>query len=161
MYKPFIISSVFIYLAFHALNLGWSEDKGSDAYQKGDYVTAFKEWKPKAEKGNKFFQYNLGLLYNLGKGVPQDYKEAFKWFSLSAQQGYEVAQRELGVMYYKGVGTIQDYIYAHMWWSIAASSGETTAATNRDKVVEEMTKDQIAEAQRLARECVKKNYKDC
>ena len=161
MYKPFIISSVFIYLAFQTFNLGWSEDKGAVAAQKGDFKTAFKEWKPSAEKGNKFAQYNLGVLYNLGRGVSQDYKEAFKWFSLSAQQGHEIAQRELGVMYYKGVGTIQDYIYAHMWLNISASNGYELSLENRDLVAKSMTSSQIEEAQRLARECVKKNYKGC
>ena len=131
------------------------------AAQKGDFKTAFKEWKPSAEQGNKFSQYNLGVLYNLGRGVSQDYKEAFKWFSLSTQQGHEVAQRELGVMYYKGVGTIQDYIYAHMWLNISASNGYELSLENRDLVAKSMTSSQIQEAQRLARECVKKNYKGC
>ena len=84
-----------------------------------------------------------------------------KWYRKSAEQGNPSAQSNLGFMYLTGTAVAQDNVYAHMWWSIAASSGETTAATNRDKVVEEMTKDQIAEAQRLARECVKKDYKDC
>ena len=48
-----------------------------------------------------------------------------------------------------------------MWWNIAASQGNEDAAEYRDKVAGEMTFSQIAEAQKLARECVKKNYKDC
>ena len=122
-----------ISLAIGSFGVGWSGDKGTDAFQRGDYITAFKQWKPLAEKGNKFYQYNLGLLYNLGKGVPQDYKEAFKWFSLSAYQGFEAAQYDLGVMYYKGVGTIQDYIYAHMWLNISAANGHEQSPESRDK----------------------------
>ena len=114
-----------------------------------------------AAQGVSEAQYNLGLIYDYGHGVPQDYKEAVKWYRKSAEQGNPSAQSNLGFMYLTGTAVAQDNVYAHMWWSIAASSGETTAATNRDKVVEEMTKDQIAKAQRLARECVKKNYKDC
>jgi hypothetical protein len=65
-------------------------------------------------------------------------------------------------MYYKGQGVIQDDIYAHMWWNIAASSGESTDAfKNRDAVAKQMTPSQIAEAQTLARECVRKDYKGC
>ncbi len=161
MYKPLFIFGFFIYLTFCTFNLGWSEDEGAVAAQKGDYKTAFKDWKPKAEKGNKFAQYNLGVLYNLGRGVSQDFKLAFKWFSLSAEQGFEAAQRELGVMYYNGVGTIQDYIYAHMWLNISASNGYELSLENRDLVAKNMTPSQIEEAQRLARECIKNNYKGC
>jgi len=48
-----------------------------------------------------------------------------------------------------------------MWWNIAASQGHENAAENRDIVAGEMTPSQIAEAQDLARECVKKKYKGC
>jgi TPR repeat protein len=53
--------------------------KGFDAAQKGDFVTALKEWKPLAEKGDAGAQYNLGIMYDNGQGVTQDYKAAVKW----------------------------------------------------------------------------------
>ena len=56
---------------------------------------------------------------------------------------------------------IQDNVYAHMWWNIAASSGNKFAVKNRDIVAEEMTPAQIEDAQKLARECVRKKYKGC
>ena len=64
-------------------------------------------------------------------------------------------------MYGLGQGVIQDNVYAHMWWNIAASQGNKDAVTNRDIVAGKMTPSQIAEAQDLARECVRKKYKDC
>ena len=51
-------------------------DKGLTAAQNGDFATALKEWKPLAEQGLAEAQYNLGLMYHNGDGVPQDYKEA-------------------------------------------------------------------------------------
>ena len=103
----------------------------------------------------------MGFIYDNGQGVPQNDKEAVKWYRKSAEQGYLDAQNNLGMMYMVGEGVPQDNIYAHAWFNIAASNGSDLGAGNRDKVVKEMTKDQIAEAQRLVRECVKKNYKDC
>ena len=38
-------------------------DEGSEAAAKGDYAQAYRHWKPLAEQGNVFTQYNLGLLY--------------------------------------------------------------------------------------------------
>jgi TPR repeat protein len=56
--------------------------KGYAAYQAGDYQTAFKEWAPLAEQRETYSQYNLGLFYNNGEGVPQDNVEAVKMVPL-------------------------------------------------------------------------------
>ena len=73
--------------------------KGLEAAQNGDFDTALKEWKPLAESGNSVAQFNLGLIYDNGWGVPQDYKEAVKWYRLAAKQGNAWAQNNLGVVY--------------------------------------------------------------
>lgn len=41
----------------------------------------------KAEKGNALAQYNLGLAYAEGQGVPVDLPEAFVWLSLASENG--------------------------------------------------------------------------
>ena len=171
--------------------------KGLDAYQRGDYATALREWKPLAEQGYASAQYNLGLMYDKGQGVPQIYdtavnwyriaaeqgnalaqfnlgvmyekglgvpqndKTAVKWYRLSAKQGDADAQYNLGLMYDKGKGVVQDYIRAHMWFNIGASSGDKDASENRYLVAKRMTPSQIETAQKLAQECVRKNYKGC
>ena len=84
-----------------------------------------------------------------------------KWYRKAAERGFAGAQLNLGVRYAKGEGVIQDLVYAHMWFNIAASAGQTIATKNRDKAAKQMTPSQIAEAQKLARECVRKNYKRC
>ena len=80
----------------------WGADyqKGVAAAQSGDFATALREWKPLAEQGDASAQFNLGLMYYDGEGVPQNYKTAVKWYSLAAEQGYADAQFNLGLMYY-------------------------------------------------------------
>ena len=70
-------------------------NKGLIAARRGDYATALREWTPLAEQGNARAQYNLGLMYDVGRGVPQDYKTAVKWYRLAAKQGHSSAQRNL------------------------------------------------------------------
>ena len=43
----------------------WSGDfqKGSDAYDKGDYATASREWKLLADQGDAMAQHNLGVIF--------------------------------------------------------------------------------------------------
>ena len=136
-------------------------DDGVAAYNAGDFETAFNEFKPFAEQGYANAQFNLGSMYNNGQGVLQDDKEAVKWYTKAAEQGDAKAQYNLGMMYFTGEGVLQDNVYAHMWGNIASSNGNKNGAALRDHVAGNMTPEQIAEAQRLARECVKKSYKDC
>ena len=75
-----------------------------------------------------------------------------------AEQGNALAQLNLGMMYDKGYGVIQDHVYAHMWFNIASANGLENARKNRDIVAKQLTPNQMADAQKLARECVKKNY---
>mgnify|MGYP006156604439 CR=1 FL=1 len=104
--------------------------KGSAAYEDGDYATALKEWKPLAEAGDAAAQYNLALMYRNGKGVPQDYAEAIRWYRLAAEQGLAEAQTNLGIMYDNGEGVPQDYAEAVKWWRLAAEQGHAKAQTN-------------------------------
>ena len=113
------------------------------------------------EQGYATAQYNLGLLYEKGKGVPQDDKEAVRLYRLAAEQGYADAQGNLGVMYVFGKGVTKDFVYAHMWGNIALMNGNERGELVRGHVAEKMTSSQIEEAQLLARECIKKNYKGC
>ena len=108
----------------------------------------------RAEQGDAEAQFLLGVMYDDGRGVPQDAVEAVRWYRLAAEQGHTVAQNTLGDMYDTGAGVPQDDVQAHMWFNLSASlrlTGEF-GVRNRDRVAGRTTPDQIAEAQRLARE---------
>ena len=100
-------------------------------------------------------------MYDKGKGVTQDYQEALKWYRLAAEQGYATAQNNLGVMYVMGKGVTQDYVRARMWFNLAARKGDEDAKENRFRVAKKMTLSQISEAQKMARDCERKNFKNC
>ena len=126
-----------------------------------DYAEAAKWFRLAAEQGDAEAQFNLANYYFNGYGVIQDYEEAAKLYRFSAEQGKPDAQSNLAVMYVVGYGVIQDYVKAHMWGNIAASQGNERGSKIRDLAADRMTPDQIAEAQRLARECVAADYKGC
>ena len=125
---------------------------GLAAFQKGDYSTAAKEWRPLAEEGDAATQFNLGLLYLDGHGVPQDYTEAAKWFRRSAEQGYTEAQHNLGAMYGTGQGVRRDYVEAYKWLNICASRGNAGCTSQRDLVAKKLKPAQVSQAQRLSSE---------
>ena len=71
---------------------------------------------------------------------------------MAAEQGDANVQALLGGMYYGGDGVPQDRVLAHMWYNLAAAQGHAIAKELRDLMAKSMTSEQIAEAQRLARE---------
>ena len=66
-------------------------DEGFDAYKKGNYAVALKEFKKAAEKGDATAQYNLGLMYEHGKGVAKDLHLALHWYNKAAAQEHNRA----------------------------------------------------------------------
>ena len=52
-------------------SFGVDFQKGMDAAQRGDFAAALKEWKPLAEQGDAHTQYNLGVMYQEGRGSPR------------------------------------------------------------------------------------------
>ena len=91
----------------------------------------------------------------------KDFATALRKFKSAAAQGDADAQYNLGVMYSNGQGVVQDYVRSHMWYSLAAVKGNKDAVKNRTIVAKKMTPQQIAEAQKLARECQAQNFTKC
>ncbi|MGH7165548.1 MAG: tetratricopeptide repeat protein [Nitrospiraceae bacterium] len=120
------------------------------AYLRGDYGTAYKELLYLAEAGDARSQYDLGVMYDTGRGVPQSNEEALKWYGMAAKQGEARAQYNLGLMYANGQGVPQDHVEAYFWISLSAGQGNRHALDARDYYDEKMTAEQVAKArQRL------------
>lgn len=123
---------------------------GLTAYRERDYASALKDWRPLAEQGDAGAQYNLGMMYDLGQGVPRNYVEAVKWWRLAAAQGDGLAQNNLGALYGAGRGIPRNYVESYKWRSLALAQGFSQAGKALDALSTLMTPAQIAEAQRLA-----------
>ena len=96
-------------------------------------------------------------MYGDGRGVAQDDAEAMKWYLKAAEQGDDEARHGLGVMYKEGQSVSRDYVQAYMWLDLAAKKGHEEAKEDRAVVRGKLTKDQIAEAEGLAREWSEKH----
>ena len=87
-----------------------------------------------------------------------------KWHTRAAENGQAGSQLELSKMYEQGKGIPQDNVYALMWRKIVASSGGpyVKEARETNALLEKLMKPpQIARAQKLAEECIRKKYKGC
>jgi len=117
-----------ILISFAVLGVAADFKVGLEAYQRGDFASALAQWEPMAQAGDAHAEYNLGLIYAAGKGVPQDYAKAIEWYRKAADQGVAAAQYNLGIMYANGQGTAADPQEAAKWFLKAADQGVRAAA---------------------------------
>jgi TPR repeat protein len=103
---------------------------GIEAYKQGDYATALREFSIPANEGFPEAQFNLGLLYEKGHGVPQDYATAALWYRQAAEQDMIEAQNNLGYLYNNGLGVPLDYAEAALWYHRAAEQDIAGAQYN-------------------------------
>ena len=88
---------------------------------------AFEYFKKAADSGCPASQYQLGLMYLSGKGVPKDTSTAFRYISLAHIGDNEKAATVLGIMLMDGIGTIQNPSRAFKVLSEEAKKGDTEA----------------------------------
>jgi len=100
------------------------------AFDGGDFTTAYNEWLPLAAGGDPFAQRNMGHLYRLGLGVPQDFAVAFNWYQRAADQGLVRAQANLANMLLRGQGVDPNPKGAAAWFHRAASAGHAISQFN-------------------------------
>lgn len=122
-----IVSVIFLAICVPA-QAGMQE--GIEAIKSGEYAIAEQEFSQLANNGDALAQYNLGLMYDYGQGVPQDDKQAMTWYRKAAIQGHAKAQFRLGVMYENGQGAAQNYRVALSWYRKAAKQGNSDAQNN-------------------------------
>jgi hypothetical protein len=143
-----------VILLLSAARLAVADDfrSGLSAYNRGDYVTAFRNWHVLAEQGDAPAQAGLGFLFHKGLGVIQDDVEAASWFEKAASQGQAEAQLLLGTLYFFGEGVQQNYVMAFAWCEIAQSNGQSDATECRDAALEHMTSAEVKQSSRLVTE---------
>jgi len=86
-----IIAVIILMLSFAVSGAADPSADADAAMKRRDYKTALRLIRPLAEQGDANAQYNLGVFYDNGLGVPQDRIRAYMWLSLAAMQGRERA----------------------------------------------------------------------
>jgi TPR repeat protein len=117
-----------------------------------DGVEAARWYRKAADQGSLKAEIDLAMMFQFGGLVDRNDVEASKWLGKAAEQGDDYAQHTMGVFYAVGKGVPKDNVLDYKWLNLASAQGYHGSAQLRDALATEMTPDQIAEAQRLARE---------
>jgi hypothetical protein len=127
--------------------LGGCENPLNTKADKEDAV----EYRKAADQGDAEAQYDLGLCYELGSGVPKDEVEAVKWYRKAADQGQADAQARLAYSLITGEGGKQNLIEAYALLNLAGIENEN-AREARSKLEKVLTSPQQDEGQRRTKE---------
>ena len=102
-------------------------EQGAEA-READHVEALKWYRAAAEQGLAAAQFNLAMVYELGRGVDRDPRAARHWLTKAAEQGLDRAQMQLGKIYERGDdGIARDLNLANAWYRRAAEEGSPAA----------------------------------
>lgn len=117
------------------------------AYDRANYGTALKIWKPAADGGDAKAMNHLGEIYEKGLGVAPDFEVALQWYNKAAAKGNSSAMINLGSLYERGEGVPQDMLKAMNWYRKASGlkTGELEVVTEVDRAK------RLSEAQELDR----------
>ena len=85
------LAAIILGLSFAAPMAAGPLEDADAALKRRDYASALRLIRPLAEQGDANAQYNFGVFYDNGLGVPQDKVRAYMWFNLSAAQGRDGA----------------------------------------------------------------------
>nr|WP_216856751.1 tetratricopeptide repeat protein [Acidisoma sp. S159] len=95
-----------------------------------DYNAALFWYMAASRHGVLLANYEIGGLYENGRGVKKDYKKAFAWYQKAASQGDANSEFKVGDFYDNGVGVRRDYKQAIAWYERAAAQGNGAAMYN-------------------------------
>jgi len=103
-----------------------------------------------AGAGDADAQWQMGVRYHTGAGVPQDDTQAVQWFLRAAEQGHVGAQGTLGAYYWAGRGVPPDLNRAYFWSALAFAHGDETSKSRLEGLASQMTRSQVAAARQQA-----------
>jgi hypothetical protein len=111
---------------------------------------SLEELRKLADAGDAEAQWQMGLRYHNGDGVPHDDAQAVPWFLRAAEQGHVTAQATLGAYYWAGRGVPEDLSKAYFWSAIANARGDEASKIRLEVLASRMTKAQISSAREQA-----------
>jgi TPR repeat protein len=101
-----------------------------------NFFEAAEYFRKSANLGHDRAQFNLGRMYEQGRGIKQSFTSAAEWYAKAALQGNPNAQCNLGGLFADGTGVNKDIEKAIDWYKKAALKGNIAAQFNLAKMYE-------------------------
>lgn len=123
---------------------------GQSATDRGAQAKSLADLRKLADRGDADAQWQMGVRYHNGEGVPHDDAQAMQWFLRAAEQGHVTAQATLGAYYWAGRGVPQDLSKAYLWSALALAQGDENSKSRLEGLASQMTRAQVSAARQQA-----------
>src|SRR6267378_1157828 len=127
-----------------------SESASTDRSSTNQRLKSLPELRNLAVHGDADAQWQMGVRYHNGEGVPRDDVQAMQWFLRAAEQGHVTAQATLGAYYWAGRGVPQDLSKAYFWSALALAQGDENSKSRLEGLASQMTQAQVSAARQQA-----------
>jgi uncharacterized protein len=132
-------------------------ENGLEASNRHDYAAALAFWQPLANQGYAKAEFKMGVMYEHGRGVPQDYAQALAWYEKAADGGVALACTNAGWLYTQGgYGIAQDDVEALKWYRRVES--DAVAQYDIGSIYEDSPRRDYPEAIRWFRKSADQGY---
>ncbi|MEM7119664.1 MAG: tetratricopeptide repeat protein [Pseudomonadota bacterium] len=125
--KHLLASVSFALTATVSLGAFAGMDEAMNAYNSGQFESAYEEFEILYGQGDPEAAYYLGRMHHQGEGVPQNFSQALNWYRTAADGGSAEAFFAMGQMYEKGQGSPQDFTRAFESYQGASNRDHMTA----------------------------------
>jgi hypothetical protein len=128
--------------------------EGDRRNARGDYAGAIRLWRPLANAGDVNAEYNMGVMYDMGHGVPKNDVQAAAWYRKAADKGMGNAMINLVALIAGHARSPADLVPAYMWLVIAQNHDPSVASDveqDMNRMMSLMSRRQIAQAENMAR----------
>ncbi len=102
--------------------------RGDAANTAMNYAEALRWYRAAADLGDANAEVEVGQMYALARGAPEDQAQALFWYRKAADQGNADGEFYVGVQYESGWGVVKDYGQALAWFRKSADHGNAEAA---------------------------------
>lgn len=126
-----------------------------------NFKVAFSWYSKAAEQGHLMAQMHLAFDYEWGQGTEKNEVMAQKWYRKAALQGSAFAQYEYGKLRYLGKGSNRDPVLAYAMFSMASTNGWKEAEEFKDKIMPNLTAEQLSHGDEIAEKCMGSHYLYC
>ena len=139
-----------LFIMINAISFADNFSDAVDAYDRQDYVEAYRLFTELEDLGHVDAMNNLATMYQTGTGVPRNYVRAAELYLSSAKAGHIDAAFNYSTLTRLGIGTEKNMAESYAWATIAARHGASDLVAYRDVLATKISPKAFEEGSKMA-----------
>ncbi|MGL4673307.1 MAG: tetratricopeptide repeat protein [Wohlfahrtiimonas sp.] len=134
----------------NAISIADNFSDAVDAYDRQDYVEAYRLFTELEVLGHVDAANNLATMYQTGTGIPRDYLKSAELYLSAAKAGHIDAAFNYSTLSRLGIGTFKNMPESYAWAVVAARHGASDLVAYRDVLATKVSPKELEEGSLMA-----------